>query len=99
MTSPMLPPTPWKDSTAPRRWVKCEDSAAIAGRCHTDAAIATTAMPISNSAYPTGLSEVEASAAWPDATQALPGICQPAAAISSQPTPNSAMQAAMTQPQ
>ena len=67
----------------------------MAGKCHTDAAMATTAMPMINMAYPTGLRVV----ADGDETHEAPGTCQPADAISSQPTPNMAMHTAMTQPQ
>ena len=75
--------------------MKWDDNAAIAGRCQTDAAIATTAMPMISRAYPAGLRVV----AEGDDTHEEPGTCQPAEAISSQPTPNIAMHTAMTQPQ
>ena len=49
-TSPMFPPTPWKDSTDALRCVKWDDKAATAGKCQTDAATATIAIPINSSA-------------------------------------------------
>ena len=50
-TSPIFPPIPWKDRAEPRRWEKWWDKAAVAGRCHTDAAIATIPIPTNRTGY------------------------------------------------